>query len=181
MSDVHAELMQVASDDASSKQDVMKATSKAMSLAKGYIDDLQLSKSMPSHLQRILETTSNQITKAEKHMKEVEGFVSRFSLDGRDETDLVEASKKSSTNRRKLLSRNQSSSAKYHFNRGVSKADYHMRATSRHSKQLQHRGLPGQGQFNNHQQGFHGARASRQEGRAITYPEFQGYKSKQEE
>ena len=169
---MHSELVKVASDDASSKQDVLKATSKAMSLAKGYIDDLQLSKLMPSHLQQLLLTTSNQITKAEKHMKEAEKFVSRFSLDGRDETDLEKASKVPSHNR-KLISRNQDSSnqggssAKYHFNSGVSKADYHMRAKSRHLGQGQgfHPFLGSQfEQHVGHQQGYRNARVSREEG-----------------
>ena len=172
ISEVHSELVQVASDDASSEQDVMEATSKAMSLVKGYIDDLQLSKSMPSHLQPILKSTSNQITKAEKHMKEVEGFVSRFSLDGRDETDLEKASKVPS-HHRKLSSKNQDSSnqggssTKYHFNSGVSKADYHHRAKSRHLGQGQgfHPFLGSQfGHHAGHQQGYRNARVTREGG-----------------
>lgn len=176
MAEVRSELIQLTSDEASSDQDVLKATSKAMSLVKDRINDLQLSGSMPSHLQRILETTSNQITNAEKHMRIVEGLVSQYrGIDGLLEINRVEASK-SSTNHRKLLPRNQDSSnqgrssKKYHFNSGVSKADYHHRAKSRHLGQGQgfHAFLGNQfgqlGQHASHQQGYRNERLSREEG-----------------
>lgn len=171
ISEVHSELVQVASDDASSEQDVMEATSKAMSLVEDHINDLQLSKSMPSHLQPILKSTSSLIIKAKKHMHKVEGLVSKYYGPGLAETNLKKASKVPS-HHRKLLSRNQGSndkesSSKYPFKRGITKADHHYRAKSR---RLGHRfpihGLLGDhlGQ-QGHQQGHRGARASRQEGK----------------
>ena len=167
LSDVHSELVQIVSDDASSKQDVMKATSKTMSLVKDRMVDLELSKSLPSHLQPLVKHALTQITKAEKHMKEVEDFVSQYDgLDGFAETNLDQASKVPSHNR-KLLSRNQGSSAKYHFNGGISKADYHHRAKSRHLGKGQgfHPFLGNQfGQHAGHQQGYRNARVSREEG-----------------
>jgi len=175
MAEVRSELLQLNSDDASSDQDVLKATSKAMSLVKDHINHLQLSGAMPSHLQRILETTSNLITNAEKHMRIAiaEDLVSQYrGIDGLPETNLVEASK-SSTNHRKLLPRNQDpsnqgrSSKKYHFNSGVSKAAYHHRAKSRHLGQGQEfHAFQGMqfGQHASHQQGYRNERVSREEG-----------------
>lgn len=159
MTEIHSELQLLVSDDESSDSDVLKATSKALSLTKDRMVDLQLSKSMPTHLQSILKDTLNQITNAEKHVQKVEGILSDFNLN-----DQKDGTNKSLTNRRQLLSRNQGSVAKYHFNSAVSKADYHHRAKSRHLGQGQ-----GYHPFHfshqaSHQQGYHGARVSREEG-----------------
>lgn len=172
---IHSSVQLVTSDDATSDQDALKVTFEAMSLIKGYIDDLQLTRSMPIHLQQILESTSNQITKAEKHMHKVEGVVSKYyGPGGLAETNLEEASK-SSKHRRKLLSRNHGSnnnvsSTKYPFKQGITKADHHMRATAR----SHHLGQGPSSSFSNHfvhqrhhQQGYHGARALRQEAGGI--------------
>jgi len=171
LSDVHSELAQIVSDDASSKQEVMKATSKTMSLVKDRMVDLELSKSLPSHLQPLVKNALTQITKAEKHMKEVEDLVSQYDgLDGFAETNLEKASKVPS-HHRKLLSRNQGSndkesSSKYSFKRGITKADHHYRAKSRHIGQgFPIHGLLGDHLGHGHQQGHHGARVSRQEGK----------------
>lgn len=175
LSEVRFELEQIAFDDASSDQDAMKATSKAMSLVKDYLNDLQLSGPLPSHLQRILVTTVNQITKAEKHMKEAEKFVSQYS--GLAETNLEKASKVPPHNRKLLSSRKQSlndpkSPKKYHFNSGASKADYHYRTKNRHLVHGYH-GLGNHLSYqSHHQQGYRNARVSREEG-TITHRRLQ--------
>ena len=78
MSEAHFELQKVVSDDTASDKDVLKVTSKALSLVEDRMVDLQLSKSLPSHLQRIVDSTLNQITNAKKHIHEVDGFISQY-------------------------------------------------------------------------------------------------------
>ena len=168
MAEVYSSVQLVTSDEASSDQDVLKAASNAISLVKDRMVDLQLSASMPSHLQSVVKNTLNQLTNAEKHMQNVDHLASQYGgLDGLAEANLEKASKRP-TNSRKLLLRNQGgSSAKYHFNSGVSKADYHHRAKSHHQGQGQgfHPFLGNQfGQYAGHQQGYRGARVLREEG-----------------
>ena len=156
MSEVHFELQKVVSDDTASDTDALQATSKALSLVEDRMVDLQLSKSLPSHLQHIVTSTLNQITKAEKHIQKVNGFISQYR--GLDR----------STNHRKLLSNNQDSSAtkkKIQYKRSITKADHHMRAKSRHLGQGHHfLGSNHFGHHAGHQQGYRGARIYREEG-----------------
>ena len=168
MSEVHFELQKVVSDDTASDTDALKATSKVLSLVEDRLVDLQLSKSLPSHLQHIVTSTLNQITKAEKHIQKVNGFISQYrGLDRFAESNLVKAST-SSTNHRKLLSNNQDSSAtkkKIQYKRSITKADHHMRAKSRHLGQGHHfLGNNHFGRHAGHQQGYRGARIYREEG-----------------
>lgn len=152
LSEVHSELQQIASDDASSNQDVLVATSTAMTLVEDHINNLQMSASMPSHLQRIMENTLNQITKAKHYIHEVEKFVSIHYYPSETRTAHSRILKSSS---------DQGLSIEHP---PISKADYHHRA-SRHLVQGHGYGgnLFGQSAPMS-QQGYHGARVSREEG-----------------
>ena len=150
---MHSELQQIASDDASSGQDVLIATSTAMTLVEDHINNLQISASMPSHLQRIMENTLNQITKAKHYIHEVKKFIPIHHY----------PSETSTTHPRILKGSSDQGLSVEHP--PISKADYHHRAKSRHLVQGHEYG----GNLFGHsapmsQQGYHGARVSREEG-----------------
>ena len=163
---MYSELQQIASDDASSGQDVLLATSTAMTLVEDNINNLQISASMPSHLQRIMENTLNQITKAKHYIHEVEKFIPTHYY----------PSETSTTHSRILKGSSDQGLSVEHppISKAVvvSKADYHHRAKSRHLIQGHEYGgnLFGKGgNLFGHpaltsQQGYHGARISREEG-----------------
>ena len=158
LSEVHSELQQIASDDASSGQDVLIATSTAMTLVEDHINNLQISASMPSHLQRIMENTLNQITKAKHYIHEVKKFIPIHHY----------PSETSTTHPRILKGSSDQGLSVEHP--PISKADYHHRTKSRHL--VKGHGYHPFGKGDNlfghpapmSQQGYHGARVSREEG-----------------
>ena len=157
LADIYSSVEHLVSGDISSTPNALKGASKSISLVRDRMTDLQLSASMPSHLQPMLERLMNELTEAETHMQKVEGFVNKYHK-GPKKTSLGTSTVESSTHNR-ILSNKEDSSTKYHFHSGVSKADHQMRVKSRH---------PGQGAgsiFGHHQQqGYHRARSSRNEG-----------------
>lgn len=156
VSTTKSDLGLVLSDDTKSDQETIQASVKAMLLARDHLTDLQLSGVMPSHLTGILESAVNALANVEQDGHTLEMLISKHGP-GVTSDGIGKASA-----RRSLSSIH--GSAKYHFNPGVTKADYHHRAKSR---------PPGQGMHNlgnllgngHHQQGFRNARASREEGK----------------
>ena len=173
-----SDMQLLASDDTASASDTLKAAAKAMSLTKDRFTELQLR----CHFKDMLLRTVDEVTKAEKYVHKVEGFISEHGLD-------KALNRKAAAPRRKLSSNKQplndgGTSTKYHFHPGVSKADFHHRAKSRHLMQGHRPGLgnsrpnlhPDLGNIHPHlrhvfgsqsgyQEGYHGARALREEGR----------------
>lgn len=156
LSEMLSNIQHLALDSTTSDTDTLKASAKAMSLVKNSISDLQLSLQMPSHLQFILKSTLNELTNAEKNVQKIEGFVSKHhGFGGLGETSM------SSTHGR-ILSSEQASTTEINYNRGVTKTDHYMRAKGLHLGLGNHHGLGNH--FGHAQQGYHRARASRQEG-----------------
>ena len=130
---------------------------------------------MPSHVKEILASTMKELTKATKHVHKFEEMISEHNL---YEASTITTYRNLST-KKQSLNNNGKSSTKYHFHSGVSKADYHHRAKSRHLEQgYHHHGLGNihsshlgkmfghqAGHQASDQQGYHGARALREEGR----------------
>ena len=127
---------------------------------------------MPSHVKEILASTMKELTKAKKHVHKFEELISEHNL---YEASTITTHRNLST-KKQSLNNNGKSSTKYHFHSGVSEADYHHRAKSRHLEHgfgNIHSNHPGKmfghhqmfGQHTSVQQGYHGARALREEGR----------------
>jgi len=157
IADIHSSVQLLTLDGSSTiKKESLKATSNALSLVKDRINDLQLSASVPTHLQGILKETLSTVTNAEKHVQKIYGFASKYyGLDGEASKSNEESRTRS---RRRILS--QGSSAKHHFSPSVTKADYHSRAKSQSMN-----GIGNHFTQKDHQQGYHRARTFRQEGR----------------
>lgn len=150
------ELQNVVSDDRASDTDALIATSKALSLMEDQMVDLQLSKSLPSHIQSLFGDTLNIISNAETHIEKAIELVSLYGKKTPSRRKLPSFMKQSLNNQTFV------SPKKYHFNSGMSKADYHMRAKSHRQG---YSGLFGyQLSHHSHQQGYHSARIPREEG-----------------
>ena len=116
----------LASGGTTNGPDALKASSKAISLAKYRISDLQLSSLMPSRIQHTLKVVLNELTKAEKYVQAIDGIVSQHY-------GLAETS--TGSTHRRILSSKEDVSRKYHYNPGITKADHLMRTKSYHSGQ----------------------------------------------
>ena len=138
-SKIHSSVQLIVSDDTSSDQDILTATSKALSLMKDRMVDLQLSASMPSHLQPIVESTLTQMTNVEKYMQKVDELLSHYGIletwSGSTHRKLLSST--SSNSRRRVLSNAQHSSSEHHFRPShTTKADYHLRAKNGNGQPL---------------------------------------------
>jgi len=156
LTEILSSVQHISSDSTAYGPDVLKPFTKAISLAKDRINDLQLSASMPSHLQGILVNALDALTNVETYVQKTDELVSKYSsLGGIGKTSM------SPTHPRILSSNQDDLSTKHQARPGVTKADYHSRAKSH---QMGH-GHPFDlgNHFVHHQQGYHGARVSRGE------------------
>ena len=159
IAEARSNLELVVSDDTATNSDVLRASAEVMLLAKDSLTNLQLSATMPSHVQNMLERTVNELNNVEKHFDKVEGLVSKYdqakpSHFKPSNYQSVALTKDTNTKRRILSSKQESPK-----HPGLARADYHSRAKGHHGHPLLGN------HFGHHQQqGYHGSRVSRQEG-----------------
>lgn len=141
----------LASDDSIERPEVFRSASKAMSLVRDHISDLQLTSFMPSHMKPLLENVFNELTKADEHLQRIDGIASKYY-------GVFDETTEGSTQR--FLNQEDLSKSLKPKVKGLSKADYHHRAKNLHKWQQY-----GVGNHHvDHQQGYRRARASRQAG-----------------
>ena len=153
----------------------LSASVHAFSLIKDRMTDPQLILSLPRYYQPMFKTIHQEIISVEKHMKKLDEYISKYGggsddgdggggdLDDETRSDIIIPS-------RRILkgSKKDTSTSKLHpkkYNRKLSKADYHSRTKNR-QPYGDTNGLGHQSSLNHndpHQQGYHGARTSRQE------------------
>ena len=119
-----------------------------MSLVKDKISDPYFISLLPSDFHPALKSVAEEMARAERHVQSIEEIVSKH-YNVEKENAVARAG-------RRILSGGKAVPAKHL--RSSSAADYHIRATSRMHG---HHGL---GNIFHHQQGYHGARAAREEG-----------------
>ena len=147
-------LRQYSPNDTDNIQEVLQASAMAITVLKDQLASLQPTPSTLLSIEPLIETLTRELTNAENHLKSIGGFVSEQYTD--TESKVVTSI---GAGQRILSSQEQGSPMK-HSQRAssISKADYYLRAQSRHL----HRGN-NIGKSYESQQGYHPARQSRRE------------------
>jgi hypothetical protein len=147
-------LRQYSPNDTDNIQEVLQASATAILLLKDQLASLQPTPSTLLSIEPLIETLTRELTNAENHLKSIGGFVSEQYTD--TESKVVTSI---GAGQRILSSQEQGSPMKHsRRSSSISKADYYLRAQSRHF----HRGN-NIGKSYESQQGYHPARQSRRD------------------
>ena len=147
-------IQQASDDDAESDQQALKTSVMALSLVKDHIANPRLIALLPQQFHSVFRKLSAELDRAGRHVQTIEALVSEHYMG----VDGTRADTSMTGSRHLVLSSETDTSTKYHYNSAVKGSDYHHRATYNH---MRHHSLDSS--FN-HQQGYHRARVSRQEG-----------------
>ena len=139
-------LHQFSSNDKDKAHEVLQSSSMAISLLKDQLASLQPILSTVTNIEPLLDTLTHELTNAENHLKSIGGFVSE------------QYTHTKSKDGQRILSSHEVSSRNSRQSSSISKADYHLRAQSRHL----HTGNS-IGKSDESQQGYHPARQSRRD------------------
>ena len=147
-------LHQYSPNDTDNIQEVLQASAMAILLLKDQLASLQPTPSTLLSMEPLIETLTRELTNAENHLKSIGGFVSE------QYTDTESKAVTSIGAGQRILSSQEQGSPMKHSQRAssISKADYYLRAQSRHL----HTGN-NIGKSYESQQGYHPARQSRRE------------------
>ena len=147
-------LYQYSPSDTGNIQEVLQASAMTISFLKDQLASLQPTPSTLLSNEPLIETLTRELTNAENHLKSIGGFVSEQYTD----TESKAVTRIGAGQR--ILSSQELGSPMKHSQRAssISKADYYLRAQSRHL----HRGN-NIGKSYESQQGYHPARQSRRE------------------
>ena len=147
-------LRQNSPNDTDNIQEVLQASAMAITVLKDHLASLRPIPSTLLSIEPLIETLTRELTNAENHLKSIGGFVSE------QYTDTESKAVTSIGAGQRILSSQEQGSPMKHSQRAssISKADYYLRAQSRHL----HRGN-NIGKNYESQQGYHPARQSRRE------------------
>ena len=147
-------LRQYSPNDTDNIQEVLQASATAILLLKDQLASLQPTPSTLLSIEPLIETLTRELTNAENHLKSIGGFVSEQYTD--TESKVVTSI---GAGQRILSSQEQGSPMKHSCrSSSISKADYYLRAQSRHLQRGNDIGKSYESQ-----QGYHPARQSRRE------------------
>jgi hypothetical protein len=146
-------LRQYSPNDTDNIQEVLQASAMAILLLKDQLASLQPTPSTLLSMEPLIETLTRELTNAENHLKSIVGFVS-------EQYTHTESKVVASIGAGQRILSSQEGSSRKHSRRSssISKADYYLRAQSRHL----HTGN-NIGKSYESQQGYHPARQSRRE------------------
>jgi hypothetical protein len=146
-------LSQYSPNDTDNIQEVLQASAMAILLLKDQLASLQPTPSTLLSMEPLIETLTRELTNAENHLKSIVGFVS-------EQYTHTESKVVASIGAGQRILSSQEGSSRKHSRRSssISKADYYLRAQSRHL----HTGN-NIGKSYESQQGYHPARQSRRE------------------
>ena len=147
-------LSQYSPNDTDNIQEVLQASAMAILLLKDQLASLQPTPSTLLSMEPLIETLTRELTNAENHLKSIGGFVSEQYT--HTESKVVASI---GAGQRILSSQEQGSPMKHsRRSSSISKADYYLRAQSRHLQRGNDIGKSYESQ-----QGYHPARQSRRE------------------
>ncbi len=147
-------LRQYSPNDTDNIQEVLQASAMTISFLKDQLASLQPTPSTLLSKEPLIETLTRELTNAENHLKSIGGFVSEQYTD--TESKVVTSI---GAGQRILSSQEQGSPMKHsRRSSSISKADYYLRAQSRHLQRGNDIGKSYESQ-----QGYHPARQSRRE------------------
>jgi hypothetical protein len=146
-------LSQYSPNDTDNIQEVLQASAMAILLLKDQLASLQPTPSTLLSMEPLIETLTRELTNAENHLKSIVGFVS-------EQYTHTESKVVASIGAGQRILSSQEGSSRKHSRRSssISKADYYLRAQSRHL----HTGN-NIGKSYESQQGYHPARQSRRD------------------
>jgi hypothetical protein len=146
-------LHQFSSNDTDNAHEVLQSSSLAISLLKDQLASLQPILSTLTNIEPLFDTLTRELLNAENQFKRIETFVSEVYTQNEPKDASTGASQRILEKQQEGLSRELSHQP------SVSKADYYLRAQSRHLQ----RGMNNIGQRFESQQGYHPARQSRRD------------------
>ena len=153
VNEIMLRLHQFSPNDTHNAHEVLQSSSMAISLLKDQLASLQPILSTLTNIEPLFDTLTHELTNAENHLKSIGGFVS-------EQYTHTESKVVASIGAGQRILSSQEGSSRKHSRRSssISKADYYLRAQSRHL----HTGN-NIGKSYESQQGYHPARQSRRE------------------
>ena len=152
VNDIMHSLRQYSPNDIENIQEILQASTMAITFLKDQLKDLQPISSTLLSVEPLFKTLTHELTNVENHLESIKGFVSELYT--RTESKAV-----ASSARQRILSSHQEGSSREHPPKSsITMADYYLRAQSRHLQRGSNIGKSYESQ-----QGYHPARQSRRD------------------